>query len=87
MNWEKSREVQLERHSKIIILHLFLNWETLEVQPKTNIQKSQFCIYGCPNLNFIIDNRMGSLDETGYISNFSSNFKNLSINCNKYVFH
>ena len=41
----------------------------------------------CSNLNFTVENKMGNLHKAGHLSNFSSNFKNLSVNWDEYVFH
>ena len=38
----------------------------------------------CPNLSFTIEIKMGNLHKAGRISNFSSNFKNLSMNCDMF---
>ena len=40
----------------------------------------------CPNLSFDVENKMENLYKAGHISKVSSNFKNLSINWDKYVF-
>ena len=40
----------------------------------------------CLNLSFTVENKMENLHKTGHISKVSSNFKNLSINWDKYVF-
>ena len=43
LTWiRKNWKVQLKQYSKIPIFNLFVNQEKFEVQPKTNIQKSQF---------------------------------------------
>ena len=49
----------------------------------------------CPNLSFTVENKMGNLHKAGFMSYLtslmryfvSSNFKNLSINWEKYIFH
>ena len=41
----------------------------------------------CPNLSSTVENKMETLHKAGHISKVSSNFKNLSINLDKYVFH
>ena len=40
----------------------------------------------CPNVSFTIESKVGNLHKAGYILNFCSNFKNLSMNWDKYVF-
>ena len=40
----------------------------------------------CPNLSFTVENKMENLHKAGHISKVSSNFKNLLINWDKYVF-
>ena len=41
----------------------------------------------CPNLSFTVENKMGNLHNSGHILYFSSDFKNLSMNWDEYVFH
>ena len=40
----------------------------------------------CPNLSFTFKNKIVNLHKVGHISNFSSNFKNLSVKWDEYVF-